>query len=275
LITVVRKGQQPPWIVSDELWARIEPLLPVVSRRADHPGRKRLDDRTVLCGVLFVLYTGIPWEFLPQELGFGSGMTCWRRLRDWNDAGVWTRLHENLLAELHAAGALDWSRAAIDGSHLRAMKGGPKTGPSPVDRARTGSKHHLITEGHGIPLQVSLTGGNRNDVTQLMPLLHALPPVRGRRGHPRRKPDTLFADRAHDHDKYRRQVTAAGITPIIARRGTKHGSGLGKYRWVVEQTFALLHWFRRLRIRWEIRDDIHEAFLRLACAIICFRRLPH
>jgi transposase len=81
LSTPVRKGQQPPWIVSGELWARIEPLLPVVPRRADHPGRKRLDDRKVLCGNLFVLYTGIPWEFLPQELGFGSGMTCWRRLR--------------------------------------------------------------------------------------------------------------------------------------------------------------------------------------------------
>lgn len=128
LIRVVRKGQQLPWIVSDELWARIQPLLPVPPRRADHPGRKRLDDRKGLCGILFVLYTGIRWEFLPQELGFGSGMTCWRRLRDWNDAGVWTRLHENLLAELHAAGALDWSRAVIDGSHLRAMKGGPKPG---------------------------------------------------------------------------------------------------------------------------------------------------
>jgi transposase len=97
-----------------------------VPRRADHPGRKRLDDRKVLCGILFVLYTGIPWEFLPQELGFGSGMTCWRRLRDWHEAGVWQRLHEALLAELHAAGALDWSRAVIDSSHVRAVKGGPK-----------------------------------------------------------------------------------------------------------------------------------------------------
>jgi transposase len=122
-------------------------------------------------------------------------------------------------------------------------------------------------------LQVSLTGGNRNDVTQLMPLIQAIPAVRGRRGRPRRRPDTVFADRAYDHDVYREQVQAVGITPIIARRGTEHGSGLGKYRWVVEQTFALLHWFRRLRIRWEIRDDIHEAFLRLGCAIICFRRL--
>jgi transposase len=79
-----------------------------------------------LCGILFVLYTVIPWEFLPQGLGFGSGMTCWRRLRGWNDAGVWQRLHEQLLAELNGVGALDWSRAVIDGSHLRAMKGGPK-----------------------------------------------------------------------------------------------------------------------------------------------------
>ena len=83
----------------------------------------------------------------------------------------------------------------------------------------------------------------------------------------------MLADRAYDHDKYRKQVRAVGVTPVIARRGTEHGSGLGQYRWVVEQTFALLHWFRRLRIRWEIRDDIHEAFLRLACAIICLRRL--
>ena len=261
----MRKGQQPPWIVSDDLWARIEPLLPVVPRRADHLGRRRLDDRKVLCGILFVLHTGIPWEFLPQELGFGSGT--------WHEAGVWQHLHEALLAELNAAGALDWSRAVIDSSHLRALKDGPKTGPSPVDRDKPGSKHHLITEGHGIPLAVSLTGGQRNDVTQLMPLIQAIPPVRGRRGRPRKRPDAVYADRGYDHDKYRRQVRAKGITPVIAGRGTGHGSGLGVHRWVVEQSLALLHWFRRLRIRWEIRDDIHEAFLSLACAIICWRRL--
>ena len=124
----VSKGQQPPWIISDELWARIGPLLPQVKRRYRYPGRRRLDDRKVLSGILFVLYTGIPWEFLPQELGFGSGMTCWRRLRDWQQAGVWQRLHEQLLAELNAAGALDWSRAVTGSSHVRALKGGPKQG---------------------------------------------------------------------------------------------------------------------------------------------------
>jgi len=131
----------------------------------------------------------------------------------------------------------------------------------------------VITEGAGIPLAVRLTGGNRHDVTQLMPLIDATPPVRGRRGRPRRRPKALYADRAYDHDTYRRQVRATGITPHIARRGVAHGSGLGVHRWVVEQTMALLHWFRRLRIRWEIRDDIHEAFMTLACAIVCYRRL--
>src|SRR6185437_13247262 len=147
--------------VPDELWARIRPLLPVIPRRADHPGRRRLDNRKVLCGILFVLYTEIPWRFLPKGLGFGSGMTCWRRLREWHETGVWQRLHELLLAELRAADILDFSRAAVDSSHLRAMKGGPATGPSPVDRGKTGSKHHLIVEAHGVPLAVTLTGGNR------------------------------------------------------------------------------------------------------------------
>ena len=93
-----------PWDVSDGLWERLEPLLPRRQRRFRYPGRKPLDDRRVLQGILFVLHTGIGWEHLPQELGFGCGMTAWRRLRDWQEAGVWERLHAALLAELHAAG---------------------------------------------------------------------------------------------------------------------------------------------------------------------------
>ncbi|KOX30385.1 transposase [Saccharothrix sp. NRRL B-16348] len=108
------------------MWERIEPLLPVVPRRTRNTGRKRVPDRLCLQGILFVLHTGIQWEFLPQELGFGSGMTCWRRLRDWNEAGVWSRLHELLLAELHSTGRLDWDRAVVDTSHVRAARRGPK-----------------------------------------------------------------------------------------------------------------------------------------------------
>ncbi len=133
----------------------------------------------------------------------------------------------------------------------------------------------MICEGGGIPLAVTLTGGNRHDVTQLDPLIEAIAPVRGRRGRPRQRPSELYADRAYDYDIHRARVRAKGIKPRFARRGTDHGSGLGVYRWVVEQTIALLHWFRRLRIRWEIRDDIHEAFLSIACSIICWRRLKN
>ncbi len=262
-----------PWEVDDELWAVIEPLLPKVERRARHPGRKRHPDRLVFQGILFVLHTGIAWEHLPQELGFGSGMTCWRRLAEWTEAGVWPRLHEVLLAKLRGANALD----LLPGGGRRlphpGIKGGSKTGRSPVDRGRTGSKHHLITDATGIPLAATLTGGNRNDVTQLIPLLQAVPAVRGKRGRPRSRPDVVLADRGYDHDKYRRLVRDLGVKPLIARRSTEHGSGLGTQRWVVERAFAHLHWFRRLRIRWEVRDDIHEAFLSLACSLICWRRL--
>jgi transposase len=113
-------------LVSDELWELVEPLIPVVSRRFKHPGRKRIPDRQVLTGILFVLQTGIPWEYLPQEMGCGSGMTCWRRLHEWQQAGVWERLHEVLLCKLHRAELIDWSRAAIDSSHVRAVGGARK-----------------------------------------------------------------------------------------------------------------------------------------------------
>jgi transposase len=101
-----------------------------------------------------------------------------------------------------------------------------------------------------------------------------VPPIRGLRGRPRRKPRELFADRGYDHDKYRRQLRARGITPRIARRGIAHGSGLGRTRWVVERGFAWLHAFKRLRTRYERRADIHLGLLQLACALICYRQLP-
>ncbi|GGR59664.1 hypothetical protein GCM10010236_10490 [Streptomyces eurythermus] len=138
-----------------------------------------------------------------------------------------------------------WSRAVC----LRTGLGGDRTGPSPVDRSRPGSKHHLIVDRHGTPLAVTLTGGNRHDVTQLLPLPDAVPPIRGLRGRPRRKPRRLYADRGYDFDKYRRLLWKRGIKPMIARRGVAHGSGLGKVRWVVERAFAWLHQFKRLRTR--------------------------
>ena len=152
-------------------------------------------------------------------------------------------------------------------------KGGAKTGPSPVDRGRLGSKHHLIVDQTGIPLAFSLTGGNRHDVTQMIPLLDRVPAVRGRVGRPRRRPDALVGDRGYDYRSHRRKLRQRGIRPLVARRDTEHGSGLGRFRWVVERTFAWLHQFRRLLVRYDRRADIHEAFLALGCCLICWRRV--
>jgi transposase len=109
-------------LLDDERWTLIEPLIPVKPRRKRHPGRKPRDNRACLEGILFVLRTGIPWAYLPAPFGC-CGMTCWRRLRDWQAAGVWQKLHELLLARLHAANAIDWSRAVIDSGSVRAVGG--------------------------------------------------------------------------------------------------------------------------------------------------------
>lgn len=116
-------------LVDDVLWELIQPLLPPPKpRRRRYPGRKPLDNRRALTGIFFVLKSGIPWEMLPQEMGCGSGMTCWRRLREWQEAGVWQRLHELLLSKLREADQIDWSRAVVDSGSIRAVGGGEKNG---------------------------------------------------------------------------------------------------------------------------------------------------
>ncbi len=116
-------------LVTDDLWERIAPLLPKRPRRPKG-GRPPVDDRATLTGILFVLKSGMPWSMLPRELGCGSGVTCWRRLRDWQQAGVWDRLHQVLLSELRAAERLDWSRAAADSASVRAVFGGKRPAPT-------------------------------------------------------------------------------------------------------------------------------------------------
>jgi transposase len=112
-------------LVPDGLWERIEPLLPAPkARRHRYPGRRPIDDRAALAGIVFVLKTGITWNQLSTSLVGCSGVTCWRRLRDWTEAGVWPALHELLLAQLRATDRPDLDRCAVDGSHVRALKGG-------------------------------------------------------------------------------------------------------------------------------------------------------
>jgi len=256
-------------LVTDALWARIEPLLPPPKqRRRRYPGRKPVDRRKVLAGIIFVLRTGIPWEELPCEMGC-CGMTCWNYLQAWQKAGVWQALHEVLLDELQEYGRIDWSRAAIDSTMARALGGGDKTGPNPTDRRKLGSKHHVLTDAQGIPLATETTAANVPDVKELVPLLDKVPHVAGKVGHPKRRPANLYADRGYDSDPHRAEVKARGIKPHIARRYTGHGSGLGVFRWVVERTESWIHSFRKLRLRTDRDGLIHDAFVALASALIC------
>ena len=125
-------------IVSDELWAEVEPLLPEPPPRLKG-GRPPIPDRKVLTGILFVLMTGMPWELLPPEMGCGSGMTCWRRLRDWQKAGVWDRLHKVLLDRLGQADRIDWTRASVDAATV-ASPGGPKNREESDGSRQTGNE---------------------------------------------------------------------------------------------------------------------------------------
>ncbi|WP_087881877.1 IS5 family transposase [Caballeronia mineralivorans] len=264
----------PKELIDDELWSLIEPLLPKrLPRNRQYAGRKPIADRAVLTGIVFVLRSGIAWNLLPQEMGCGSGTACWRRLVAWQEAGVWERIHETMLAELRRRGELDLTRALVDSSSVRAMPGGKKTGPNPTDRRKLGSKHHLIVDAQGIPLAVILTGANCNDITQLEPLVAAIPAIRGRRGRPLRKPEIVQGDRGYSSEPHRKRLRKRGIKPVLAKIGSPHGSGLGKTRWPVERSIAWLHSFRRLKFRYERYAHVHEAFLSLACALICWTRL--
>jgi transposase len=131
----------------------------------------------------------------------------------------------------------------------------------------------VLTDGQGIPLVVQLTQANSHDVKELIPMVDAIPPLQGRRGRPRRRPDRLLADRGYDSQRHRESLRERGIQPLIARRRTGHGSHLGMYRWVVERTIAWLHQYRRLRVRFEQRADIHTAFLELGAALICWNHI--
>jgi transposase len=262
-------------LVSDDLWEAIEPLLPR-ERPKPRGGRPRVPNRAALGGIIFVLRTGTPWRLLPPELGCGSGSTCWRRLRDWQEIGVWERLNTTLLNWLGDEGTIDWSRASVDSLSVRAKRGGADTGPNPVDRGKRGSKYHLVVDRNGIPLAVRLSAANAHDSTLLEPLVDAIPPIvgpRGRPGRPRFRPAKLHADKAYDSADKRRALRRRGITPRIARRGVDSSERLGRYRWIVERTLAWLLGFRRLGVRYERRADLLLGLLYLACSLMCIRFL--
>lgn len=153
------------------------------------------------------------------------------------------------------------------------QKGGPATGPSPTDRGRPGTKRHVVTDRRGIPLAVRLSGANRHDSALFEQVLEAIPPIRRPRGRPRTRPVKVPADKAYDMPRCRRFLHRLHITVRIARKGIESKQKLGRHRWVVERTMAWLAQFRRLMVRYERRQDIHEAFTSLGCSLICVKAI--
>ncbi len=148
---------------------------------------------------------------------------------------------------------------------------GVGTGPNPTDRGKKGSKHHLLVDRTGIPLACRVSAANAHDVTMLFATLVACPlPGYGQRG---KYPEQLYGDRAYDSQRHEGLLRWLGVEPLFAQRGEAHGSGLGRYRYVVERTIAAVHQNRRLKVRYEKRRDIHQAFLTLACIKVCWYRL--
>jgi transposase len=273
---VARSSEEAPAVaiarMPDEFYDLVAHHLPPEQPVGLQGGRPRIGHRIALRVIWFVLATGDRWEDVPPELGC-SGRTAHRRLRAWEEAGIWDRLHADLLRLLRQADKLDADLVVIDGVYVRAFGGGEQTGPSPVDRGRPGTKHTLMVSRSGVPLAIRTAGANASDHTQIIPLVLDFPTVGGKPGRPKEMPDELYADRGYDSDSTRWILRWLGIEPKIAKRKTPHGSGLGKVRWVVERTISWLKGLRRMRVRYDRLGVIRDAFTTLAASVICFRIL--
>lgn len=261
------------WRMPDALWAEIKPLLPPPKPHPYGGHNPRVDDRTAMDAILFVLRTGCQWHAL-DATKICSHSSAYRRFREWVDAGVFRELWKRGLLKFDAGVGIDWAWQSMDGAMSKAPLGGEATGPNPTDRAKTGTKRSVLSEGHGIPIAVSAAGANRNDFKMARETLEALPIQRPEPSEDR--PQGLCLDKGYDYDEIRDLAREFGYTPHIVPRAQeakaiKREIGFKARRWVVERTHSWLNRFRRILVRWEKRLDTYLAMLHFACAIVTWR----
>jgi putative transposase len=262
-----------PWEVSDVLWKRVKPLIP---ERVSHAkgGRPPEADRKMFTAIVYVLRTGIQWNALPRERG--ASTTVYNRFRLWEKQGLFMQLWQNGLQEYDELVGLDWEWQSLDGVMTKAPLGGGATGPNPTDRAKSGTKRSQLCEGHGLPLAVTVEGANVHDTRLAAPTLDAI--VIARPEPSEKAPQHLCLDAAYLGGKTQEVIDQhqyiAHIRPIDEDRAqARSGDPTRKpRRWVVERLHSWLNRSRRLLIRWEKYTQTYEAFLHLACALLCFRQ---
>jgi putative transposase len=260
--------------ISDELWAVLEPLLPVqVNTHRFGGGRPRVPDRLCADAIFYVLRTGCQWQGLDQtELCAHS--TAHDRYQQWVQADVFLKLWRAGVNQFDELQGLDWAWLSMDGTITKAPLGGEATGPNPTDRAKSGVKRSLLSEGHGVPLGVAVTGANRHDMKLTQPTLASL--VVERPAPTPEHPQGVCLDAGYDYQEVRDILAEFGFTAHIRSRGEearelKEKAGSRARRWVVERTHSWMNRFRRILIRWEKKPENYIGFLHFACALIAFR----
>lgn len=260
--------------ISDALWAVLQPLLPVhLNTHRFGGGRPRIPDRLCADAVFYVLRTGCQWQALDQtELCAHS--TAHDRYQQWVNAGVFLRLWQAGVAQFDELKGLDWVWLSMDGAITKAPLGGDDTGPNPTDRAKSGVKRSLLTEGHGVPLGLAVEGANRHDMKMVRQTIASL--VVERPEPTLEHPQGVCLDKGYDYQEVRDILVEFGFTAHIRSRGEeakalKQEAGTRARRWVVERTHSWMNRFRRILIRWEKKPENYLGFLHFACALIAFR----
>lgn len=271
-------GRTKPWELSDEVWERAQALLP--AEKARKIGRPRRNDREMLGAILYVLRTGIQWNALPREIG--ASTTVYDRFRAWERDGFFQRLWAAGLSEFDELVGIEWEWQSLDGALTKAPFARAATaaregcGHNPTDRGKYGTKRSTLSEGHGLPIAVKVAGANIHDMKLTADTLDAV--VVERPAPTLEQPQHLCLDAGYDYDLPRYAAEHRGYTPHIRPRGQErlHAQSTDPAkkprRWVVERLHSWLNRSRRLLVRWEKLARTYEAFLHLACALLCFQQ---
>ena len=260
--------------VSEKLWALFEPVIPV--HKNTHRfggGRPRVPDRKCADGIFYVLRTGCQWKAL-DETDLCSGSTAHTRFQEWGAAGVFLKFWQRGVEQFDELKGLDWAWLSMDGAMTKAPLGGEKSGPNPTDRGKSGVKRSLLTEGHGVPLGLTVAGANRNDMKLTRATLESI--VVPRPKPTAKQPQGMCLDKGYDFQEVRDLLCEFGFTAHIRARGEeaqvlKRDARQKVRRWVVERSHSWMNRFRRLLIRWDKKPENYLSFLHFACGLIAFR----